>query len=220
MADPARECRTVSSFGALNLFKEENAPEGSTLRCTDGCKIEAECPYSALRIYYRNRTYLHHFDFVEGEEKGAAILKHLKEGPYGRCVYHCDNNVVDHQIVAMEFEDKITAAFSMEAFTSYDGRRTRIMGTMGDAVGDMTLLTVNDFRTGKQTVWDASKDAGSTSGHGGGDFGLAHDWIQAVSQQNPALLSSTLQASMESHLIGFRAEESRLTGKTFSIEKL
>jgi len=118
----------------------------------------------------------------------------------------------------MEFEDKITAAFSMESFTSYAGRRTRIMGTMGDAVGDEETLIVSDFRTDKQTVWDAKKEAKIDSGHGGGDYGLARDWIQAVSQRNPDLLTSTIEASMESHLIGFKAEESRLTGKIISVK--
>ncbi len=213
-----KHCTRVSSFGSLKHFKKENAPEGSTMRCTDGCKIESSCPYSALKIYYRNRSYLHHFDFPEGIDKGELIMKYLKEGPYGRCVYHCDNDVVDHQIVSMEFENNITAAFSMEAFTSYAGRRTRIMGTMGDAVGDEETLVVSDFRTGKQIVWDAKVDAKIDSGHGGGDYGLAHDWIQAVSQRNPDLLTSTIEASMESHLIGFRAEESRLTGKTLDVK--
>jgi predicted dehydrogenase len=213
-----KHCTRVASFGSLKHFKKENAPAGSTLRCTDGCKIESTCPYSALKIYYRNRTWLSYFDFPDGIDKGEVIMQNLKEGPYGRCVYHCDNDVVDHQILSMEFEDKITAAFSMESFTSYAGRRTRIMGTMGDAVGDEETLIVSDFRTDKQTVWDAKKEAKIDSGHGGGDYGLARDWIQAVSQRNPDLLTSTIEASMESHLIGFKAEESRLTGKIISVK--
>ena len=212
-----RHCTKVSSFGSLKHFKESNAPAGSTMRCTDGCKAEATCPYSALKIYYRNRTYLHHFDLQSTGDKGEEILKNLKEGPYGRCVYHCDNTVVDHQILNLQFEDEITAAFSMEAFTSYSGRRTRVFGTMGDIVGDEELLTVTNFRTDKAEVWDASKIK-ITSGHGGGDYGLAHDFVQAVSQHKPELLTSTISASMESHLMGFRAEESRLTGKIVDVK--
>ena len=134
-----------------------------------------------------------------------------------RCVYHCDNDVVDHQVVNMEFEGEITAAFSMEAFTSCAGRRTRVMGTKGDAVGDMTTLALYDFKKRTQTVWDASHTPESQSGHGGGDFGLAHDFVRAVSQQDPTLLTSTIEASMESHLMGFKAEESRLSGATVEV---
>jgi len=210
-----QSCRRVSSFGALTHFRVENAPPGSARRCTDGCKVEADCPFSALKIYLQRKEYLGHL-LVE-DYKDESILKALKEGPYGRCVYHCDNDVVDHQVVNMEFEREISAAFSMEAFTSYAGRRTRVMGTGGDAVGDMTTLALYDFKTRTQTVWDASKDPDSQSGHGGGDFGLARDFVQAVSQQDPTLLTSTIEASMESHLMGFKAEESRLSGKTVEV---
>jgi predicted dehydrogenase len=212
-----KPCKRVCSFGSLKHFNPKSAPAGSTPRCTDGCAVEATCTYSALKIYYRNRTWLHHFDLPKDGDQGPVILDHLKNGPYGRCVYHCDNDVVDHQIVSMEFEDQITAAFSMEAFTSYAGRRTRVMGTKGDAVGDEETLVVADFQTEKSTVWDAKESAKIQSGHGGGDYGLVHDFLQAVEQQDPSLLSSTIEASMESHLIAFRAEESRLSGQIMDV---
>jgi len=211
-----KPCRRLASFGSLKLFKTENAPPGSTQRCTDGCAVEAECPYSALKIYLRRKTWLGHLALVNQED--ATILKALQEGPYGRCVYHCDNDVVDHQVMALEFDDQITASFSMEAFTSYGGRRTRVMGTMGDAIGDMEKLTVYDFRTRQETVWDASTAEVFKSGHGGGDYGLVHDFVQAVSQHDPTLLTSTIEASMESHLMGFKAEESRLTGRVAEVK--
>lgn len=212
-----KSCQTVSSYGSLSYFKKTSAPKGSTPRCTDGCALESTCPFSALTIYYRNRTWLTHFDLPPDQDQGETIMKLLKDGQYGRCVYHCDNDVVDHQIVNMEFADKVTVAFSMEALTSYAGRRTRVMGTKGDIVGDENSFTVFDFATRRATVWDTSKLQDVQSGHGGGDYGLAHDFVVAVSKQDPLLLSSTIQESMESHLIAFRAEESRLSGKTMRV---
>jgi predicted dehydrogenase len=205
-----KPCHYISSFGSLKWFKADNAPAGSTLRCTDGCAVEESCPYSALKIYQRNRTWLHHFDLpADKAQQEAVILKNLQEGPYGRCVYRCDNDVPDHQIVSMEFEDQITVNFSMEAFTSYAGRRTRIMGSMGDLVGDEHELFVADFRTGELVKWNVREHTTEASGHGGGDWGLVRDWLRAVDQQDPALLSSSLEASMESHQMGFLAEKSR-----------
>lgn len=205
-----KNCKYVSSFGSLKWFRKENAPEGSTVRCTDGCKIEATCPYSALRIYYRNRERTYVFDLPEDQSKhGEAIMKYIKEGPYGRCVYQCDNDVLDHQIVSMEFADEITANFNMEAFTSYHGRRTRIMGAMGDIVGDETELIIADFRTRKVTKWNVNEQVKVESGHAGGDWGLVRDWLRAVDQKDANLLTSTLDASMESHLMAFMAEKSR-----------
>ncbi|MBE7558984.1 Gfo/Idh/MocA family oxidoreductase [bacterium] len=205
-----RPCRKASSFGSLTLFRPEMAPPGATARCTDGCPVEATCPFSAPRIYVREKLWSR-FHLNAKDDSPEAVLAALREGPYGRCVYHCDNNVPDHQITNLEFDDDITVAFSLEALTSYGGRRTRIMGTAGDLVGDEETLTVFDFSTRKRTTWDR-RTAPVTSGHGGGDYGLVRDFVQAVSRQDPTLLSSTIEASMESHLMAFAAEESRLAG--------
>ena len=125
-----------------------------------------------------------------------------------------ENDQPDHYVTSMEFEDEITANFSMEAFTSYHGRRTRIMGSHGDITGDMTAFTHTDFLTGTITKWDISieedKNSGyQGSGHGGGDWRLVTDWINAVKNQNSSLLTSTIDASVESHIMGFMAEKSR-----------
>lgn len=209
-----KPCTRVSSFGSLKLFREEMAPEGSADRCTQGCQVERECPFSAKKIYLERRRWLQHLKLEEVNEK--TILRELNNGPYGRCVYRCDNDVVDHQISNFEFENGITAAFSMEALSSYAGRRTRIFGTEGDIFGDEHTLTLSKFATGERTEWDASKHT-KGSGHGGGDHGLVHDFVRAVAFQKPELLSSTIQVSMASHLMGFQAEKSRLDGTVENI---
>jgi hypothetical protein len=209
-----KSSRRIQAFGELNWFRKENQPAGSTLRCTDGCAIEPTCPYSALRIYYRNRTWLHHFDLPKEKEKqDEAIMNYLKTTNYGRCVYRMDNDQPDHYIVNMLFENNITASFSMEALTSYEGRRTRVMGSMGDITGDMRSFTLTDFRTGAKTSWEQNNDS-----HGGGDWRLVADWVKAVSLQNSSLLTSTIDESIESHIMGFAAEKSRAENKVINIE--
>lgn len=209
-----KPCEQIVAMGSLKWFRKENAPAGSTDRCMDGCAVESTCPYSAMKIYYRERGRTYVFDMPEDKSlHGDHILEKLRTTNYGRCVYKMDNNQEDHYISSIQFQGGVTASFSMEAFTSYEGRRTRVMGSMGDIVGDMETFTVTDFRTKKSTVYDNS----SGDGHGGGDWKLVRDWLQAVSQKNPALLSSTIDASIESHIMGFMAEKSRKTGK---IEKI
>jgi len=154
------------------------------------------------------------FDLPEAKEEQAAyVLEQLKTTNYGRCVYRMDNDQPDHYTANILFEGGLTAAFSMEAFTSYSGRRTRVMGSLGDIVGDMTSFTMTDFLTGKKTAWKQESD-----GHGGGDWRLVSDWINAVSQQNPALLTSTIDASIESHVMGFMAESSRKKKKVMEVK--
>jgi predicted dehydrogenase len=196
----------VHCFGNLRWFTNANAPKGSTERCTDGCQVEGSCPYSAIQIYHRDRKRLYVFDLPEDKSDwDEIILEKLKTTDYGRCVYKMDNDQPDHLTVNMLFENGVTAAFSMEAHVSYEGRRTRIMGSKGDIVGDMETFTMTDFKTRNQTTWSLKTDA-----HGGGDFGLVRDWVQAVAQQDKKLLSSTIEVSVESHLVAFAAERSRL----------
>jgi predicted dehydrogenase len=200
--DPAD---SIHCFGNLKWFKKENAPVGSTERCTDGCTVEGTCPYSALQIYYRDRKRLYVFDLPDDKSKwDKTIMKGLKTTNYGRCVYQMDNDQPDHLTLNILFKHGATAAFSMEAFVSYEGRRTRIMGSTGDIYGDMENFVLTSFRTGKKLTWSMKTDS-----HGGGDHPLVKDWVQAVGQQNPALLSSSIDVSVESHLMAFAAEKSR-----------
>lgn len=209
-----KQSKSIQAFGDLSWFRKENAPEGSTARCTDGCKVENSCPYSALQIYYRKRSWTYVFDLPENrDEHGDFIMNQLKTTNYGRCVYRMENDQPDHYTTNILFADNVTASFSMEAFTSYDGRRTRVMGTLGDVVGDMTSMVHTDFLTGKKTEWKQESD-----GHGGGDWRLVNDWLLAISKKDPSLLTSTIDQSIESHIMGFMAEKSRKTKKVMDIK--
>ncbi|MGX5690085.1 Gfo/Idh/MocA family protein [Arcticibacter tournemirensis] len=216
---PAKE---IVAMGDLKWFKKENAPEGSTARCTDGCKVERECPYSAIKEYYERRSRTSVLDLPEDKSKHAeVIMERLKTTNYGRCVYRMENDQPDHYVTSILFGDNVTANFSMEAFTSYHGRRTRVMGSMGDMVGDMEELVITDFRTRKELKLVPTADdveGYKNSGHGGGDLLLVRDFVQAVAQQNPKLLTSTIDESIESHIMGFMAEESRKNKKVMSIK--
>jgi Oxidoreductase family, NAD-binding Rossmann fold/Oxidoreductase family, C-terminal alpha/beta domain len=216
-----KPCRQITAMGDLKWFKASNAPAGSTARCTDGCKVERECPYSAIRQYHENRERTYVFDLPDDKSKhGDFIMEQLKTTNYGRCVYKMDNDQPDHYITNIRFADDVTASFSMEAFTDYHGRRTRIMGSMGTMTGDMETLEVFDFRTGKKVSFVPKADdveGYKNSGHGGGDWVLASDFAQAVGHQDPSLLTSTIDESIESHIMGFMAEESRKTNKFMSV---
>ncbi|MBL0356695.1 MAG: Gfo/Idh/MocA family oxidoreductase [Chitinophagaceae bacterium] len=208
-----KPCTHIQAFGDLHWFTEKNAPAGSTARCSDGCAVESKCPYSALEIYYRKRERNYVFDLPDDKGKQAEyVLQQLKTTNYGRCVYRMDNDQPDHYTTNILFDGGLTAAFSMEAFTSYEGRRTRVMGSLGDVVGDMSSFTMTDFLTGQKTEWKQSTD-----GHGGGDWRLVANWIQALSKRDASLLTSTIDQSIESHVMGFMAEESRKTKKVMDI---
>ena len=208
-----KNSRAIHAFGELSWFKPENAPAGSTARCTDGCAAESTCPYSALRIYHRNRQRMHVLDLPAAEgDQGEAILNRLRTTNYGRCVYRMGNDQCDHYITNILFDGGVTASFSMEAFTPWGGRRTRVMGSMGYIEGDMRQMEIYDFRSGERSVFETrvlDVDQYAGSGHGGGDWRLVANWVEAVAKQDATLLSSTVDVSIESHVMAFAAEQSR-----------
>lgn len=214
-----KPCLQISAEGTLMHFRPENAPEGAPARCTDGCLHEATCPYSAIDIYVRRKRHLGVFDLPDRKDENA-IMEKIKTTMFGRCVYKCDNDQPDHYVTTMLFEGGVTASFTMDAFTPWGGRRTRVMGTKGYIEGDGTKFTVYDFRTNKKRLWYKSvKEMADYkhAGHGGGDHALARDFVEAVAAQDPTKLSSTIDASIESHIIGFKAEKSRKSLKKVKI---
>ncbi len=215
-----RRCNAVSAEGSLMHFRKENMPAGAPPRCTDGCPHEATCPYSALDIYARRRKYLGVFDLPKGYTE-EDILQKLRTTGYGRCVYQCDNDQCDHYVANLLFEGGLTAAFSMEAFTPWGGRRTRVMGTRGFIEGDGTAFTAYDFRSSRRRTWakKVSEIPGyKGAGHGGGDWALVRDFLRAVDKRDESMLTSSLAASVESHVMGFACEKSRLAGGKVAVE--
>ena len=204
-----KKCMSVSSFGHLKHFRAENRPEGAADRCID-CSVERDCPYSA-RKQYVEPAQRGNFDFpvhvLTATESMDDVHTALREGPYGRCVYDCDNDVVDHQVVSMDFEDQITATLTMTAFTQGGFREIYIMGTRGTLRGSGDCIEHFDVLTEKRTEHSIPHD---DSGHSGGDDGIVRDFVTAVSENNPALNHSPLADAFESHHMAFAAERSRL----------
>lgn len=212
-----KKCQRLSSFGSLSWFKKENAPEGATHRCMDGCKAKENCPYDAEKIYLTNKA----TGVLNGktgwpcnilslEPTEESIRKAIQEGPYGQCVYFCDNNVVDHQVVNLEMEGGLTVNFTMCAFTATGGRYTNYMGTMGNMIADMdhNTITVTPFG-GEPTVYDFNAIKSKMLGHAGGDSVIISEFLDYMEGQRPASIT-TLDESMESHFIALAAEESRV----------
>ncbi len=215
-----QRCARVSSFGSLKLFRPECAPEGAALRCMDGCKAKENCPFDAEKIYLTNeKTGVLHgnkdwpLDVLALDPTEESIRAAIQTGPYGRCVYHCDNNVVDHQVVNMEMENGATLSLTMCAFTTAGSRSMTIMGTKGDIRADMSANTIRVCAFGGEPeVIDVNKLADDFSGHGGGDKQLMAQFIDIVGGKEPDSKVTTLEASVESHLVALAAEESRKNG--------
>ncbi|MFI6676037.1 Gfo/Idh/MocA family protein [Kribbella sp. NPDC050470] len=217
-----RPVQRVTSFGSLGHFRPESRPTGASDRCVS-CAVEPDCAYSAVRFY---RSGLNNPGSPEeynalvmaGEVAPEAIDRALETGSWGRCAYLCDNDVVDHQTVQLEFTDGRLASFTLSAFCEAANRKTRIFGTAGHITGDGQMISVYDFRTLKTTEYDTDAlGFAAASGHGGGDAGLVEEFISALRNATPEALSTSIAQSMASHRVVFAAEEARRTGTVVSL---
>ena len=211
---PAR----VSSFGSLSHFRASERPALAADRCLD-CPLETVCPYSAKRLYLDcladPEQHFWPLGAVTEEPTEAAVLEALRTGPYGRCVYDSDNDVVDHQVVTMEFPGGATCSLTVSAFTPMEHRRTRLMGTHGYLEGDGFSVRHVDFVTGREEILESPSS--STDGHGGGDEALTEAFLAAVASGDQSRLSSDAIQSLATHRVVWAAEEARRTGATVSL---
>ncbi len=200
-----KNCLSVSSYGSLMHFRPENAPEGSSERCIT-CKYSHTCPFSAT-LYYNKFRY--EFGPAAIEKEGYTdVTTALTEGRFGKCVYRCNNNVVDHQVVNCLFEGGTTATLTMTGFSDV-GRETRIFGTKGEIYARLEgdIIKVSDFSTGDTTTYTIAHD---DSGHSGADTSLVRDFLKVVRGEGEP--STPIEISLQSHLMCNAAEKSRLNG--------
>jgi predicted dehydrogenase len=210
-----RPIRRVASFGGLFHFRPEQRPAGAADRCLD-CAVEPDCPYSAVRFYSRclERGAGWPLDAVVDRNTEADLQAALRHGPYGRCVYGGGNDVVDHQVVAMEFDGGPTGSFVMTGFNAGGHRRTRLFGTRGELEGDGETVRVFDFLSGATEVLSARPpgDATAGGGHGGGDWGLMDAFVRAVATGDRSHVLTGPRESLQAHLATFAAERARREG--------
>lgn len=202
------KCEFVSSFGKLSYFTEENRQAQMPHRCIEGCPYEAECPYSAPKIYLGGDLKTFPSNIISPSGKSEEIVEAIRTGPYGRCVFHCDNNVVDHQSTILEYENGVTACFSLSAFTHEHARTIRLMGTKGEIRGHIkrNVIEIHDFNTGDIEVINLQKQRNKER------FGMDEvmaDFIHLLSGENISDCVSSPEKSIESHLLAFAAEKSR-----------
>ena len=225
--------KRLSSVGSLMHYRSASVGPEIPLRCTDGCPIEAECPFSAIGVYLDyERTFpdarqrliaggmvpeapnFWPFNVITPDVSRAGRLQAIENGPYGRCVYHCDNDVVDHQSVLMELESGASVTLVMHGHSNQEHRSMRYDGTKGTlrAVAiEPGQIEINIHGGGTEVVTVDTSDVG----HGGGDEGIMADFVRVLRGEIEPL--TTARVSLESHLLAFAAEDARLSGQVIQM---
>ena len=218
-----KQCTRIQSFGSLRYFRRENMPEGAPERCIDGCPYADTCYYNAVKLYLDDKENMWFRTVSTGkvDPTDADVERALRTTQYGKCIFQCDNDVVDHQVVNMEFENGATASFTMSAF-NYNGRKSNIMGTKGEMFLDFEADEIKLFHFDTrefEVIHTAGGPVDGTvvGGHGGGDPGIVNALYDYLTGVKTADQVSEIGISCENHRLVFAAEKSRLNG---DVEKI
>ena len=205
-----KQIKKLSSFGSLFHWRPENKPEGAADRCMDcPAEVRKRCAFDAYKLYYDRTDLRYHF----ADESDEAILKMIETSPYGRCVYACGNDSVDHQTVLMEYEGGLTIILEMESYSQQRTRITHFYGTRGEIIADERKIEILPF-IGESTTIIPQQNGH----HGGGDREIMTEFVRMVREAKPQDYTKILEAALESHRIAFLAEASRYSGKTIGGE--
>lgn len=223
------DCERVASFGSRAHFRADRAPEDAPERCLEGCPAERGCPYSARR-YLEDQEHdpmiASFARTVRAAANDATLEDALRRGPYGRCVYRCDNDVVDHQVASLEYSNGATVSFAMTGFTQRCERTLKITGTDGEirAAMERAEIEVSRFRaTGTPGGTERIEIENAASGHGGGDEGLIRDFLDLVrggGSVRDAMRRAEKRAwrqGISAHRMALAAEEARLKGTVIEL---
>lgn len=222
------KCKRVHSFGSLSYFTQENAPKGAPEYCIDGCPHAKGCCYDAVKLYLHNenstwRNWFRNAATGKVNPPDDDVEYALRNTQYGKCIFKCENDVVDHQVVNMEFENGATASFNMCAFNK-GGRFIRVMGTKGEIYGDMDNDSISffDFATREQTIINPAKskvDGSHAGGHGGGDRGIVSTLYSYLTEGYNGEWLSEIGISVENHLTTFAAETARVENRVVDVDE-
>lgn len=222
--------KKISSFGGKFQFKPENAPAGAGTICMKDCPLVDTCVYSTKRLYidHPDRWAFYVWDALEGiknptiEDK-INLMK--SDSPYARCIYKCDNDVVDHQSVMVEFESGATGTHNMVGGSSEPRRDIHIIGTKGEIFGNFedskfTVLKINPSPDAHNEECDVEEHdlrvtgdmVGAYGGHGGGDERLAADFVKFIRGEEHSLACTSIFDSVAGHLSVYLADQSRENG--------
>lgn len=214
-----KKCKSVTSCGMLTYFKKENAPQGSADRCMD-CKLQDSCCYGAKKMYLESddNVWFRPACTNKVNPTDEDVLCSLNTTQYGKCVFKCDNDVVDHQTVSMEFEDGILCTFTMSAFAGME-RHTFIMGTKGHIKTTASSDKIEVFNHAtKETEYIKVPDEIKMGAHGGGDSGIIDALYEVINGTYKGKSVCSIEQSKDNHMTVFAAEKARETGTVVSLD--
>ncbi|MGD1821819.1 MAG: Gfo/Idh/MocA family protein [Pleomorphochaeta sp.] len=204
-------CTDIFSYGSKGYFSANNKPEDAPKRCLDGCPHSNTCPYYAPKVYLTGEKGWP-TNIITTDLSDEGIIEALNKGPYGRCVFACDNDMTEHQVVSLKFENNVSVAFTMSAFTPDTSRTIKIMLDNGQIRGNMLNDEIETFNFSTGDVKTIKHTSYKNAGHGGGDIGFMDELIAHLQDKDNFELKTSIDQSLQSHKMAFAAHESMNKG--------
>lgn len=207
-------CEKISSFGNLNYFNSRYHTEDMSENCFN-CKVEESCPYSSKKIYIDKNRNINTAVHINPTKENLTEI--LQKGPYGRCVYKCDNNVVDNMASILQFENGTTATFNLSAFTKESDINIKLMFSRGEVEGSFinNEIKLRKFGQDEATV---IIPCNSSEINNFGINELIKDFVKAIKNKDSSMIKCNVKDSIESHIIAFAAEYSRISDEVIYLK--
>lgn len=220
----------VAAFGGRYFFTRDNAPQGSTESCFD-CPIEKKCLYSALK-HYIECNWSSNLTWTQINKKLEDItlddkINFLKNSEYGKCIFKVDDaNITDREALIVKFKDGSVGNFNQIGGAPQAGRYIHIVGSLGEIVGNAESGIITYMKASRDSlicdkeIIDVNKNINSNfgfSGHMGGDYAIMESITNYLNGDKSSISITSLNDSINSHLVVFAAEESRKDDKVVKI---
>ena len=220
----------VAAFGGRYFFTRENAPKESTESCFD-CPLEKECLYSAIK-HYIECNWSSNLTWPQINKKIEDItledkVNFLKNSLYGKCIFKVDEaDITDREAIIVNFKDGSVGNFNQIGGAPQAGRYIHIVGSLGEIVGNAESGIITYMPASRDSLIcerieiDVNKEINTNfgfSGHMGGDYAIMESVINYLNGDKSSISITSLNDSINSHLVVFASEEARKQDKVIKV---
>ncbi|MAF34283.1 hypothetical protein CMO91_00385 [Candidatus Woesearchaeota archaeon] len=186
-------------------------------RC--GYGERGSCPFDAVEYYTGPNAMVSVAQAAQmcDAPSQADLLKVIQEGPYGRCIWHCDNDVVDAYEAEVLWAGGLRARFRLDAnYPCAPTRKLEVRFPEGKLEGDLRMNKLEmDTGTSRQSLSGRIGDVEGAQGtHGGADALLIKDFLRSVRGEEAELVTS-IHRVLGAHTLALVANVSQATNGAY-----
>jgi len=158
----------------------------------------------------------HHIDRLGVDQKNRQAYL-VRKGEQGLNPFSANKDIVDNQVVILEFANRVRASFHMNSNSGIPERRLYICGTEGAIRADVLKGTIELQQIGFESVPE-DFSAGVIGMHGEGDGVLARELVLAM-QNTPVYGAPGIEEGLIAAATCFGIDEALESGQVVSMDE-